>query len=330
MARKHMLANFALPNSDAAQKTTDARSEYTRRGASRSMIQSLDEMAENTVRLLEGETIVALDPACLDASFIADRIDDDQDDFDLLKEAIQHSGQLTPILVRPHPEDPDRYMIVFGHRRARAAREIGIPVRAVVKPLEDIAHVIAQGQENSARADLTFIERALFANKLFASGMTKETIKVALAIDDTLLSRMLSVVESIPRNVLDAVGAGKGVGRDRWEELKKLVQIANNAERAIAFTTSSNFADAPPETRFNILLAELKTAKGAKRPARKPIERRFSIADDSVRITTREAGKTFTLAVTAGEASTFGAFLSDQLEALYRAFRDREKLETGD
>lgn len=104
------------------------------------MIQSLDEMAENTVRMLEGETIVSLDSSSLDASFIADRIHDDADDFTLLLEAIRHSGQSTPILVRPHPDDADRYMIVFGHRRARVARELGIPVRAVVKPLEDIAH----------------------------------------------------------------------------------------------------------------------------------------------------------------------------------------------
>ena len=41
-----------------------------------------------------------------------------------------------------------RYMIVFGHRRTRVAKELGVPVRAVVKKLEEIAHIIAQGQEN--------------------------------------------------------------------------------------------------------------------------------------------------------------------------------------
>src|SRR5690606_15982500 len=96
-------------------------------------------------------------------------------------------------------------------------------VKAVVKPLADIEHVIAQGQENTARADLTFIEKALFARKLLVSGMSKDTAKTALSIDDTLLSRMLSVVETVPDEVLIALGAAKGIGRDRWEELKKLV-----------------------------------------------------------------------------------------------------------
>jgi ParB family chromosome partitioning protein len=330
MARKHILANLAHPRTDAAQRDTEARSEYTKRGASRSMIQSLDEMAENTVRLLEGETIVNLDPTSLDASFVADRIGDDDADFALLRDAIRQTGQSTPILVRPHPDDPDRFMIVFGHRRARVARELGLAVRAVVKNIEDIEHVVAQGQENTARADLTFIEKALFAKKLLHSGMTKDTVKTALTIDDTLLSRMISIAETVPESVLDALGAGKGVGRDRWEELKKRVQTNDNAKRAIAFVTSPTFQGASFDARFNLLLDELKVAKLAGRTNRQPSERRFSIAGNAVRVTTREAGKTFTLALTTNTASTFGAFVSEQMEALYQAFQEQAQQKSGD
>jgi ParB family chromosome partitioning protein len=330
VARKHTLANFAVLHADAAQKGADARTEYTKRGASRSMIQSLDEMAENTVRMLEGETIVSLDPASLDASFIADRISDDGDDFALLLEAIRQSGQSTPILVRPHPDEADRYMIVFGHRRARVARELGIPVRAVVKPLEDIAHVIAQGQENTARADLTFIEKALFAKKLMQSGMTKETIKSALTIDDSLLSRMLSVAEIVPEHVLDAVGAAKGVGRDRWEELKKLVEAKDNSQRAVAFVNSETFQLAAADAKFNLVLADLKSIRASKRESAKAVARSYVIADNAVKVTERQAGKTFTLALTAKDASKFGAFVSEQLEALYTAFQETDKLKNGD
>ena len=127
------------------------------------MMQSLDEMAENSMRVLEGETVVKLDPDLLDASAFADRISDDEEEFAGLVEAIKQAGQSSPILVRPHPDEPNRYMIVYGHRRARAAKELGIKVRAVIKPLQDIAHVIAQGQENTARANLSFIEKSLFA-----------------------------------------------------------------------------------------------------------------------------------------------------------------------
>ncbi len=69
-------------------------------------------------------------------------------------------------------------------------------VKAVVKKLDDVASAIAQGQENSARSNL-FIERAYFAQNLLSSGMTKETVKSAIGIDDALLSKMLSVIETI-------------------------------------------------------------------------------------------------------------------------------------
>ncbi|KJF70112.1 plasmid partitioning protein RepB [Agrobacterium arsenijevicii] len=331
MARNHSLAKFVQPTAEEHQRTADTRAEYTRRGASRSMMQSLDELAETSIRMLEGETVVALDPELLEGSFVADRIGDDQEDYVQLREAIRQSGQSTPILVRPHPDADGRYMIVFGHRRARAARDLQIPVRAVIKPLEDIAHVIAQGQENTARSDLTFIEKALFARKLVANGMSKDVVKIALTIDDTLLSRMLAVAESIPGPVLDAVGAAKGVGRDRWEELKKLVQVPANADRACEFIHASDFRHTAEAERFNALLGELKTAKKPKKKKdASPSFRQFEVAAKSVAVTTKSSGKTFTLALTSEDASKFGAFLSDQLESLYQTFQRQVQTESGD
>ncbi len=331
MARNHSLAKFVQPTAEEHQRTADTRAEYTRRGASRSMMQSLDELAETSIRMLEGETVVALDPELLEGSFVADRIGDDQEDYVQLREAIRQSGQSTPILVRPHPDAEGRYMIVFGHRRARAARDLQISVRAVIKPLEDIAHVIAQGQENTARSDLTFIEKALFARKLVANGMSKDVVKIALTIDDTLLSRMLAVAESIPEPVLDAVGSAKGVGRDRWEELKKLVQVPANADRACAFILAADFRHTAEADRFNALLGELKTAKKPKKKRdASPSVRQFEVAAKSVAVTTKSSGRTFTLALTSKDAAKFGAFLSDQLESLYQTFQREVQTEAGD
>ncbi len=86
-------------------------------------------------------------------------------------------------MVRPNPSDKGRYQIVFGHRRVRAARLLGRPVKAVVKHVSDIDHVIAQGQENSARENLSFIERATFAHHLASLGHDRRTIQLALSVD---------------------------------------------------------------------------------------------------------------------------------------------------
>lgn len=326
MARKDLLASItaSLAEDQQAHSPSGARSEYARRGASRSMMQSLDELAENSIRMLDGETVVSLDPSDLDGSFIADRIGEDDDAYLELREAIRHSGQSTPILVRPHPDDPRRYMIVFGHRRAKVARELGFKVRAIIKPLADIEHVLAQGQENTARADLSFIEKALFARKLMDSGMTKETVKSALTIDDTLLSRMISVVDTVPAIVLEAVGAAKGVGRDRWEELKKLVQITGNAAKAIEFIGSKDFKVGTQEG-FNLLLNHIKASKKQKTPKR-VVDQGIWIPDDKlVSVTSKPRPKGFSLDLTDKEAKPFGEWISNNLDRLYETFKQSRK-----
>jgi ParB family chromosome partitioning protein len=55
-------------------------------------------MAENSMRVLEGETVVFLEPDLLDASAFVDRISDDGDEFEALVEAIRQAGQSSPIL----------------------------------------------------------------------------------------------------------------------------------------------------------------------------------------------------------------------------------------
>src|SRR3546814_10009623 len=114
-------------------------------------------------------------------------------------------------------------MVVLGHRRLKVAKELGISVKAVVKKLDDITSAIAQGQENSARSNLSFIERAYFAQNLLASGMTKDVVRSSLTIDEAMLSKMLGVVEVVPAAIIKALGASKKIGRDKWLSLRQLL-----------------------------------------------------------------------------------------------------------
>ena len=302
---------------------TAPRPEATRHGAARSMTRSIEELAENVKRMQEGEVVASLDVELVDASFVSDRIDHDDEDYARLREAIAGQGQSTPILVRPHPDRDGRYMIVYGHRRARVARELGRPVRAVIKNLEDIAHVVAQGQENSARANLSFIEKALFAKKLLAMGQAKDVIKSALSVDDTLLSRMLSVAETVPGPVLDAVGAAKGVGRDRWEELKKLLAIPAKALFAAEVVASEDFRAKEGAARFDHLLTQVRS--GRRPTVRKPAAAstsHWAAPDRSVEAAYRRSGKSFSLSLSSKDGGEFGDFISSRLERLYAEFSE--------
>ena len=223
-------------------------------------------------------------------------------------------------------------MVVFGHRRLRVARELGIPVRAVVKPLEDIAHIIAQGQENTARSNLSFIEKALFARKLLDMGQDKVTIKSALTIDDTVLSRMLSVAEIVPLAVIEAEGAAKSVGRDRWENLKKLVLRPVGAEHAKKIVKSAEFKSTNGADRFDHLLTQLNVGrKSVRKPVRTNASASWASDDKAVHAHFRTTGKTYRLSLTLNDASDFGQYISSNLESLYRAFKETSvRTETGE
>ncbi|RWJ39882.1 MAG: plasmid partitioning protein RepA [Mesorhizobium sp.] len=79
-------------------------------------------MAARADKLAAGETIVELEPDTIDVSFVRDRRANDEREFNELVEAVRENGQNSPILVRPHPKNVGRYMVVFGHRRLEAAK----------------------------------------------------------------------------------------------------------------------------------------------------------------------------------------------------------------
>lgn len=298
------------------------------KGASRSILSSIDEIAARADKLVEGETIIDLDPNFVDISFVQDRLSADDQEFNDLLEAVRERGQDSPILVRPHPSIAGRYMVVFGHRRLRAAKQLGRNVRAVVKEMKDREHVIAQGQENSARANLSFIEKAIFAANLARLHYDEDNavILTALSIDRTTLSKMLSVA-ALPGGILQSVGAAKGVGRDRWYELKLLLEKPTNYEVALRAISEDGFSSLPSDDRFNALMVRLKTAKTSTRGHSEPQKRSWAPEDGSLAAEMTADGKRFTLALKAKgtDAKAFGDYLSKNLSHLYEAFRQDTK-----
>lgn len=318
MARKDLLKSVM---GDAVQsKPASERSSYAMRGASKSMKVSIDSLAENSKRLLEGETIVEVDTSLIDASFVNDRLSGDDGAFDELKSSIETSGQDTPVLLRPHPDASGRYMIVFGHRRVRVARALDRPVRAVVKEMDDVAHVLAQGQENTARADLSFIEKALFAKNLRDHGQGKDIVQRALTIDGTLLSRMLSVATTVPAHVVEAIGPAKQIGRDRWEDFKKLMAEKANLKVADRILAKDGFDQLDSDMKFEILYSKVAEAgRAPKRRAAKaaPAKRTWTAGEGRIKGVIGRSGRAYSISLTSKDSAAFGEFISENLDQLY-------------
>jgi ParB family chromosome partitioning protein len=324
MARKDIFANITA--TDGPRPERKATPGYATRGASRSMISSLSELAEKAAiadQALVGEAVVELDPSLVDNSFVSDRMGEDEEAFRELVEAIRERGQDTPILVRPNPADKGRYQIVFGHRRVRAARLLARPVKAVVKHVSDVDHVIAQGQENSARENLSFIERAAFAHHLHAMGHDRKTIQLALSIDGALLTRMSSVTARVPEAIIQAIGAAKSIGRDRWLDLAAAVEHPDALGQAEATINSGGFATLSSEERFERLMATVRNAAKPRRPMRPSGS--WQSDDSAVTAEFKGTGKTYSISLKSKEAASFGRYIAENLERLHAEFRKQTK-----
>lgn len=105
-------------------------------------------------------------------------------DFEQLKADIRDAGgNVQPIKVRVLPgSDPQRFEIVFGHRRYEACRQLGLKVLAVVDNLDDRALFIEMDRENRARKDLSPWEQGVMYRRALDEKLFSSNRKLAEAV----------------------------------------------------------------------------------------------------------------------------------------------------
>ncbi|WP_196804837.1 plasmid partitioning protein RepB [Methylopila sp. M107] len=256
--------------------------------------------------------VVELDPNTIDPSFIIDRLPT-VDDSHLL-EMIRDHGQQAPVLVRPHPDLEGRYQSAFGHRRIRIAIKLGVSVAAIVRVLTDEQLVVAQGQENAARMDLSFIERASFAQRMEMRGFSRITIMNALGVDKFALSRLISAVSKIPRDLIEAIGAAPRAGLPRWKELSERIVSPQALREARDFIATDGFQAATTDERFVQLLGHMSDTS-------ETAEARSQIVIDDIAIGVIQPGrKTTTFRFDNAAAPAFAEHLASQIGDIFRAW----------
>ncbi|MBW3243492.1 plasmid partitioning protein RepB [Epibacterium sp. DP7N7-1] len=207
-----------------------------------------------------------VDPERIDSSRFQDRLDI-AEDLEGLKESIQKNGQQVPVLLRKVAGD--RYEVVYGRRRIMACRQLQIDVRAMVVEISDEDALIAQGLENAARLENSYIEKALFVAQISEAGYSSDTIQKALDIDKTQASKMRGVVRDIPRDVIMAIGAAHGAGRRPWEELRKMLSGDDAPGQARLLKMID--LDLPSADRLKKLLTDLRQTSRPKAPSPAPL-----------------------------------------------------------
>jgi ParB family chromosome partitioning protein len=342
VARKNLLLDVTTeepvgPNRPASVSIAEPRPApaFAARGASGMLTRSIGDLAakadaakELEARLTSGQVIVELDTALIDPSFIADRMAQNDEAYAALRAAIEAEGQLSPILVRPRPETAGRYQVAFGHRRVRVAQELGRPVRAVVRNLSDQELVLAQGQENSARADLSFIERARFARRLEDLDYARDVIMASLAADKTIVSRLIAITRRIPAAVIDAIGPAPGVGRDRWTELANRFEEGGKDAAYSALLESKTFQEADSDERFGHVLdfflsggAPAEKAGRGERPALRHEVQEWGPSAEKGRVVSLTCNtRVATLSIDRRLAPDFGEFLLSRMDRLFAEY----------
>lgn len=269
-----------------------------------------------SIQQLRAQSIVDLETSLIDPSFVADRLDLSEEHYRALVSSIREHGQQVPILVRPHPQTEGRYQIAFGRRRLLAVIELGRKIRAIIRPLSDEELVIAQGQENSARKDLTFIEKALFAARLEQAGYARETIMAALTVDKTALSRLISAAVKIPHDLIQTIGSAPSVGRDRWVELSTQLERSGAMADARAVAAEPSFQGLSSDDRFSRVLAAV-TPKSARTQRQTVLKAR-----DGARFGYfKEDARNVSVSIDKKIAGDFASHLLTTLPELYAAFR---------
>ncbi|WP_333696653.1 plasmid partitioning protein RepB [Phaeobacter italicus] len=208
-------------------------------------------------RMGEGETAVS--PAAGDNTF------------ESLKNNIAAIGQQVPILVRPSTNHKERFEIIFGRRRWRACRELGIAVKANVQALDDQTALLAKAVENANRRELSFYEKALFADGIAKQYSTANEIGEALGVSRHTVQHLKKVTSAVPKEVGYLIGPAPNRGRRQWFQLvEAFTNGGATKQRAMAFLES--VGELTSDERLDALISELAAKAKPQSASREPIK----------------------------------------------------------
>jgi ParB family chromosome partitioning protein len=129
------------------------------------------------------------------------RVDMREESLEELADSIRAQGVVQPIVVRPvgthAPGDPQRYEIIAGERRWRAAQMAGLAdIPAVVRRVEDEAAIALSLIENIQRENLNPLEEALALSRLITEfELTHQQAAEAVGRSRAAVSNLLRLLD---------------------------------------------------------------------------------------------------------------------------------------
>ena len=160
--------------------------------------------APHVVPAPAGEQLTKLPLEVLQRGRYQPRVDMRTETLAELADSIKSQGVVQPIVVRalvaPDGGEPQRYEIIAGERRWRAAQMAGLAdIPAVVRHIPDEAAIAVALIENIQREDLNPLEEARALTRLISEfGLTHQQVADAIGRSRAAVSNMLRLLELAP------------------------------------------------------------------------------------------------------------------------------------
>lgn len=146
-----------------------------------------------------------------------------------------------------------------------------------------------------------------------------------MSIDKSNLSKMLLLVDALPSELTDAIGAAPGVGRPSWQQLAELIEKVSSPADVAKYAMSEEVQALPSAERFKAVIASLKPSRVARGLPE------VMATPDGTRIAQVTQSKA-KLEITIDRKATpdFATFVLDHVPALYQAYHAENQRKRGE
>ena len=144
-----------------------------------------------------------------------------------LAASIKKSGLLQNLTVVPHPENPEHYRIIIGHRRFAASEQAGLEELPCViedmSPADQMATMLA---ENMQRSDLTLADQVGGMQMMLDLGESIKAISVKTGLSETSVRKRVTL-SALPKHDM-RVAVDKGA---TLLDLMGIMELEDESER---------------------------------------------------------------------------------------------------
>ncbi len=139
-----------------------------------------------------------------------------------LAQTFKEFGQQQPCIVRPYKNSSDKYELIVGERRWRAAEILQIKLKVIIKNIDDHTAALIQVIENDKRKGISDYAKGMsYADKIEKGLLKQKDLTMKLGISKQQVTRLLSY-KKIPLLLFESIGDFQKVSSRTAYDLSRL------------------------------------------------------------------------------------------------------------